>query len=60
MATTFLAAKVVFLIAFVVILFELFIWAQKFMKRPITLAYTLKSFAWAVILDIPFFIWFFS
>lgn len=59
METTFLAAKVVFLIAFVLILFELFMWAKKFLKEPITLAYVLKSLAWAVILDIPFFIWFF-
>lgn len=60
MTTMFFAAKVVFLIAFVVVLFELFMWAQQFLKRPITWSYMLKSLAWAVILDIPFFIWFFS
>jgi hypothetical protein len=60
MTTALLAAKVVFLIAFVIVSFELFMWAQKFLKRPITSAYVLKSLAWAVILDIPFFVWFFG
>jgi hypothetical protein len=59
MTETIFGAKVVFIIALVIVLFELFMWAQKFLERPITWAYALKSLVWAVILSVPFFIWFF-
>lgn len=52
--------KIVWLIAFPIILLALFIWARGFNGKKVDTEYMIKSLFWSLVCDIPFLVWFFG
>ena len=55
-----IALKLIWLVAFPIIMLALFLWARKYNKKKVDTAYLAKSVFWSIICDIPFVIWFFD
>ena len=52
--------KIVWLIAFPIILLALFIWARGFNGKKVDTKYMIKCIFWSLVCDIPFLVWFFG